>query len=305
MANKRMFNMKIVDSDAFLDMPLSAQCLYFHLNMRADDDGFVGNPKKIMRIVGASEDDLKLLIAKRFLLTFENGVIVIKHWRMHNTLSGQRYHETVYKDEKEMLYLKDNKAYSFSSGSKIDDTNLIEMFDDKKLQHKVTEDNKQTENKRRTFGEQAENADIEVVVEEVLDIDIEKGISNKSLNSSSAVQSKDPEAVFINIPLKDGKVYSVTYAFMDEMKELYPDVDIPQCFRNMVGWTKSKPDRMKTQRGIKSFINNWLQKDQKEASEKKTTGINRLTGNSKQSQMELARQRAIARDMQRGEMTDE
>lgn len=73
MANKRMFNIKIVDSDAFLDMPLSAQCLYFHLNMRADDDGFVGNPKRIQRLVGASEDDLKLLIAKRFLLTFENN----------------------------------------------------------------------------------------------------------------------------------------------------------------------------------------------------------------------------------------
>lgn len=70
MANKRMFTMKIVDSDAFLDMPLSAQCLYFHLNMRADDDGFIGNPKRIMKIVGAADDDLKLLIEKSFFTYF-------------------------------------------------------------------------------------------------------------------------------------------------------------------------------------------------------------------------------------------
>ncbi len=112
MATKRMFNIKIVDSDAFLDMPLSTQCLYFHLNMRADDDGFVGNPKKIQRLVGASEDDLRLLIAKKFILTFENGVIVIKHWRMHNTLQNDRYQQTTYTDELKQLAIKDNKSYS-------------------------------------------------------------------------------------------------------------------------------------------------------------------------------------------------
>lgn len=112
MAQKRMFTMKIVDSDAFLDMPLSTQCLYFHMNMRADDDGFVGNPKRIQRTIGATDDDLKLLIAKRFVLVFENGVIVIKHWRMHNTLQSDRYTPTAYVDEKSMLELKQNKAYT-------------------------------------------------------------------------------------------------------------------------------------------------------------------------------------------------
>lgn len=126
MAQKRMFTMKIVDSDAFLDMPLSAQCLYFHLNMRADDDGFIGNPKRIMRTVGCHEDDLKLLIAKRFVLVFENGVIVIKHWRMHNCISQNRYHETQYTDEKKMLLLKDNKAYSTSHGEPLDDKGIVE-----------------------------------------------------------------------------------------------------------------------------------------------------------------------------------
>lgn len=126
MANKRMFTMKICDSDAFLDMPLSAQCLYFHLNMRADDDGFVGNSKRVAKYVGASEDDLKLLIMKRFVLTFDDGVIVIKHWRMHNTLSQNRYHETQYLEEKSMLRLKENGSYSLSDGITLDDTKMIE-----------------------------------------------------------------------------------------------------------------------------------------------------------------------------------
>ena len=112
MAERRMFTQKIVDSDAFLDMPLSTQALYFHLNMRADDDGFVNNPKKIQRMICASDDDLKLLIAKRFLLAFESGVVVIKHWRMHNLLRKDRYNPTQYQEYMNQLLLKDNGAYT-------------------------------------------------------------------------------------------------------------------------------------------------------------------------------------------------
>ena len=107
-----MFTQKIVDSDAFLDMPLTTQALYFHLNMRADDDGFVNNPKKIQRMIGASEDDLKLLVVKRFILAFENGVIVIKHWRMHNLLRKDRYNPTQYQDQMAEIEMKDNGSYT-------------------------------------------------------------------------------------------------------------------------------------------------------------------------------------------------
>lgn len=120
MANKRMFTMHIVDSDAFLDMPLSTQALYFHLNMRADDDGFLGNPKRIQRLIGASDDDLKILIAKRFVLAFEDGVIVIKHWRMHNTIQKDRYTPTAYQEELSTLLLKGNKSYSLNAGNKLE-----------------------------------------------------------------------------------------------------------------------------------------------------------------------------------------
>ena len=112
MAERRMFAKTIIDSDAFLEMPLSTQALYFHLSMRADDDGFINNPKKIQRMIGASDDDLKMLIAKSFIITFDTGIIVIKHWKIHNYIQKDRYKETLYVQEKKQLSVKDNKAYT-------------------------------------------------------------------------------------------------------------------------------------------------------------------------------------------------
>lgn len=112
MAERRMFAKTIVTSDAFLDMPLSARCLYFTLGMFADDDGFVNNPKSIMRQVGASPDDLNLLLVKRFILAFESGVIVIKHWKIHNYIAKDRYKETKYIEEKSTLMLDEKGAYT-------------------------------------------------------------------------------------------------------------------------------------------------------------------------------------------------
>lgn len=106
-----MFSDDITSSDAFLDMPDSSQNLYFHLGMRADDDGFV-NPNITMRMIGANNDDLKILIAKRFLLQFENGVVVVKHWRINNFIRKDRYKPTNYIDEKNVLRVKENMAYT-------------------------------------------------------------------------------------------------------------------------------------------------------------------------------------------------
>lgn len=109
-----MFAKTIIDSDAFLDMPLSTQALYMHLSMRADDDGFVNNPKRIQRMIGASDDDLRVLLAKSFILSFETGVIVIKHWRINNYLRNDRYKPTPYQDEMQQLTTKENGAYTLS-----------------------------------------------------------------------------------------------------------------------------------------------------------------------------------------------
>ncbi len=112
MAERRMFTKRITESDAFLDMPSSTQMLYFHFSMNADDDGFVNNPKKIQKMCGASDDDFKLLIAKSFIILFDSGMIVIKHWKMHNYIQADRYRPTDYVEEKSMLGIKSNKAYT-------------------------------------------------------------------------------------------------------------------------------------------------------------------------------------------------
>ena len=109
-----MFAKSIIDSDTFLDMPLSTQALYFHLSMRADDDGFVNNPRKIMRMIGADDDSLKLLTAKQFLIPFESGIVVIKHWRIHNYIRKDRYQATVYTEEQAQLILDDSLVYHMS-----------------------------------------------------------------------------------------------------------------------------------------------------------------------------------------------
>lgn len=112
MAEKRMFAKTIIDSDAFLEMPLSSQALYFHLAMRADDDGFVNNPVKIQRMIRAEDGDLTELITKRFILPFESGIVVIKHWRIHNYIRNDRYKPTIYQREMDMLTVKENKSYT-------------------------------------------------------------------------------------------------------------------------------------------------------------------------------------------------
>lgn len=112
MAERRMFAKTIIDSDAFLDMPISARLLYYDLGMRADDDGFVNSPKKIMKMVGASTDDMNVLILRKFILPFETGVVVLKHWRIHNYIRKDTYSETPYKKEKSMLMLDENKSYT-------------------------------------------------------------------------------------------------------------------------------------------------------------------------------------------------
>ena len=115
MAERRMFAKTIIDSDAFIDMPLSTQALYFHLSMRADDDGFINNAKKIQRMIGASDDDLKMLAAKRFIIPFDTGIVVIKHWKIHNYIRGDRKKDTVYPEEMALLTEKENGAYSLKA----------------------------------------------------------------------------------------------------------------------------------------------------------------------------------------------
>lgn len=150
MAEKRMFAKSIVLTDAFLDMPASARCLYFTLAMLADDDGFVGSPKSIMRQCGASQDDMMILLSKRYVLSFDSGVLVIKHWRIHNTLKNDRYHPTTYQEELSMLTTDQKGAYTeaitqlpeqcFRNGSDVDPGWIQDGSPDKYRLEKISTD---------------------------------------------------------------------------------------------------------------------------------------------------------------------
>lgn len=110
MAQRRMFSRKITDTDKFIEMPATTQNLYFHLNMNADDEGFVDRVSIIQRMIGASGDDLKLLIAKGFIIPFESGVVVIRHWRIHNYIQADRFQATIYQNEKSQIEYDDTKT---------------------------------------------------------------------------------------------------------------------------------------------------------------------------------------------------
>lgn len=118
MANRRMFSLDVVDTDAFLDLPISSQALYFHLGMRADDDGFVSSPKRVTTMIGSNQDDLKLLIAKGFAIALKSGIVVIRHWKQNNYIQKDRYKETIYREELAFLSVE-NGVYKMDA-SKLD-----------------------------------------------------------------------------------------------------------------------------------------------------------------------------------------
>ena len=241
MAEKRMFSKKIVDSDAFLDMPLSTQALYFHLSMRADDEGFINSPKKISRMIGCGEDDLKLLIAKNFIIPFESGVVVIKHWLIHNTIRKDRAKETLYQEERKQINIKENGSYT---------NNLLEENGD------LPNDNQMTTNRQPNVS-----IDKISIVENSIDkISIDK---EDTYVQSDTITHEQP---IITITLNDKSEYPIYQKMIDDYKELYPAVDIIQELKKMKCWCNSNPTKRKTKRGILRFINSWLARKQDESS---------------------------------------
>ena len=190
MAERRMFTKKITESDSFLDMPKSTQCLYFHLNMNADDDGFINNPKKTQRMIGCSDDDMKLLIAKKFIIPFESGVVVIKHWLMHNLIRKDRYTETDYVEEKNMLKIKKSNAYS-----------LKELSEEKPLEIGLNEHDNQMATKCQPNDNQMATVGIRRIGKDRLGKDSivkdkkEKDKKEKTFASLIAYYSDNPELI--------------------------------------------------------------------------------------------------------------
>lgn len=144
MAKRRMFSLDVVDTDSFLDLPASSQSLYFHLGMRADDDGFVSSPKRITAMVGAAGDDLKLLIAKGFVIPFESGVCVIRDWRVNNYIQRDRYTPSIYTEEKQRLSIAENGRYSHV------DTQCIQDVSKSDTQVRIDKEREEIDNKAAT-----------------------------------------------------------------------------------------------------------------------------------------------------------
>lgn len=238
MAERRMFSKTVVDSDAFLDMPLSTQALYFHLSMRADDDGFLNNTKRIQRLIGATDDDLKLLIMKRFVIPFEDGIVVIKHWKMNNYIRKDRYTQTVYQNEFSMLSVKEDGSYT-----------LLE------------EDSIPVRNHCVTVG-------IPDVNQRSTQVSIGKDRLGKvSIDSSINTACPEPEPApdreqVISLTLNDKSEFWIYGDQVEQWSQLFPAVDVLQELRKMKSWLDSNPSRRKTKRGILRFVNSWLSREQ-------------------------------------------
>lgn len=151
MANRRMFSLSVVDTDNFLDMPTTTQALYFHLGMRADDDGFVSSPKRIATLANCSNDDLKLLASKGYIIPFESGVVVITHWKQHNYIQSDRYRKTMYKEEREQLVLAEN-VYKL-------DTENIREVSEAEPQYRLSKDIVRDRDKKQCASDNALRAD--------------------------------------------------------------------------------------------------------------------------------------------------
>lgn len=233
MAERRMFSKTVVDSDVFLDMPLTTQALYFHLSMRADDDGFINNPKKIQRSIGATADDMKILIAKEFIIPFESGIIVIVHWKIHNYIRKDRYNPTRHFHEMSQLTIDKSGKYLISPVSEMD-TNGIPNVDQRLTQVRLG---------KVRLGKNRK----------------EENICAEPLQVSPPEPEEPP---VISLILNDKSRYPIRQSQIDEWGGLYPAVDIMQELRKMAGWLDANPSKRKTKRGILRFVNGWLAREQ-------------------------------------------
>jgi len=220
-----MFSMDIIDTDHFLDMPATTQLLYFHLSMRADDDGFVSSPKGIIKLIGASEDDMKLLIGKQFAIRFDSGICVIKHWKIHNYIQKDRYRETIYQEEKLMMKEDINGAYLL-------DTECIQNVSKMDTQVRLGKD---------SLGKLSKEEECPELSHEI------SGTPFIDLPKIGSVSQPD-------------KVHTVTEEDIAQYQEVYPNVDVKAELKKMKLWLDANPSKRK--KNVKSFIARWLAKEQ-------------------------------------------
>ena len=258
-----MFAKTIIDSDAFLDMPLSTQALYFHLAMRADDEGFVNNPKKIQRMIGASEDDLKLLFAKKFVIPFESGVVVIKHWRIHNYIRADRLIRTVYKEERDLLSVKENGAYTLAG--------TCQSLDRQVTVKCQSDDGQVTDN--------CQSSDRQVTVKCPHRLGKDR-LGKESIGKDRVGEDKvevidkpaGSEQSIPALPILDGPEWSPQQKDLQEWQKFYNRVDVLYELGRMRQWCISNPAKRKTAYEIRGFVTKWLDQEQRKGRPQQATG---------------------------------
>lgn len=250
MANRRMFSKDVVETDKFLNMPLTSQALYFHLGMEADDDGFVASPKKVQRSIGCSEGDLQILASRGFIIPFESGIVVLVHWKQNNYIQADRYRKTVHKEEAALLQ-NDNYVYS-----------LVPT-----CIHPVSSLDPQDSIGKDRVGKDSIELD-----KDNIDKDNIYVCSELSPVSKMDTEKTEPEKVETvevepvpsgyKIILLDKSFYEIPLEKLNFWKESYPAVDVEQEIRNMEAWADANPTRRKTRNGVVRFITNWLKREQ-------------------------------------------
>lgn len=241
MANRRMFSKDVVETDKFLNMPLTSQALYFHLGMEADDDGFIASPKKIQRSIGCSEGDLQILASCGFIIPFESGVVVLTHWKQNNYIQADRYRKTIHTEEAELLQVN-NGVYHL-------DTACIQSVSDPYPQVRLGKD-------RLELGKDS----IDINSSERLTV-YNADTGEKEPEKQNKAEEKFTPSGY-KIILTDKSFYEIPLEKLDFWKESYPAVDVEQEIRNMAAWADANPVKRKTQKGIIRFITNWLSRKQ-------------------------------------------
>lgn len=236
MARRRMFSLDIVDSDQFTDLPPTARLLYYELGVRADDDGFVGNPRKITRFAECSEDDIKTLEDKGFIYIFDSGILAIRHWLANNQIRNDRYHETYYKEEKKNVFMNtDNKTYYINDNNGLPDGLPLVALDKIRI-----EKNNEEEKKEEKFNSGQQE-------EEYNSFDL-SDIDPKTINQFELLWNKYPkkvgkkEALYCyNQAIKNGETFDTIKQGLDNYVEYLKNEDTPDIhIKNGSNWFKGE-----------------------------------------------------------------
>lgn len=259
MANRRMFSLDVVDTDIFLEMPVSAQCLYFHLGMRADDDGFVSSPKRILAMINCAIDDLRILISKGYLIPFESGVVVITHWNINNWIRPDRKQGTRFKELSGQLNVINDAYMLMCQPNDNQMTTRCQPNDNQMTTECHTEDRI---GKNRIDKNRLDNI-----------------ICPEPEPDAPAQPEKAAEKSGLLIPLNDNTVYDVPLDKIKMWEHTYPAVDVRQEILKMIAWCHSNPAKKKTKRGVDRFINSWLDREQNKGGSSTRKG--EMTGGQK------------------------